>query len=420
MKLRWVCWVLAVCASTVNACDTPVFRYALEKWMPEDYSAYVFFEGELSAAGKNQIQLLKTNVNVELSEINVDALKAGFDPAPYAFQGENKTYRKSAAQKEAERLERQARFAFNKQVRDYETFGKGLSLPTLLLMSQIENQAVYQGGIHKIDSLVESPARAEVAKNILSGDSSVFVLLLTGDEQKDKTCRDALNAALRQAEAQVTLSIPENNTKLKYATPLKLKFSVVEVRRNDPAEAFFIKCLLQLPEKKDSSDGCSDRACYEPNMGALSKEVLSKNPLVVPIIGRGRAVDILNGLEINSESIHAVCQYICGECSCEIKRQNPGLDMLFAIDWDNGFIPMMGPEDEEFELYGLSNYVEPPREKNSTWVNAEPEPSEPPVEAKEKEVAETGLVKSLAAMAGVVLLTLSIGTGILFRFKNGE
>jgi len=38
---------LAMC-QTLLACDTPVFRYALEKWDAGDYRAYVFFRGELT------------------------------------------------------------------------------------------------------------------------------------------------------------------------------------------------------------------------------------------------------------------------------------------------------------------------------------------------------------------------------------
>ena len=409
-------WVwLAGFAGAVSACDTPVFRYALEKWMPENYTASVFFSGELSDAEQECVRLLKSNVNVDLSVIDVEALRAGFDPAPYAFEGVAKAYRKSAAQKEAEKKEREARRVFAQHLQLYEKHDAGQRLPSLTVTSPVVSLPLYQGGLSAVGLLVDSPARAEIAQKILSGDSSVFVLLLSGDEALDGRCRDALDAALRMAEERVVLSIPENNTKLAYATPLLLKFSVVEVRRDDPEELFFVQNLMQLSEKSRMPHVCSDGACYISGDKVLAEEALRGHPLVVPIIGRGRAVDLLDGLAISAEGVFGLCQYICGQCSCEIKMQNPGMDLLFAVDWANGFVPMMGPPDEEIELYGLSNYQEPPREKNSTRMQAEPELA---VGIEKTKCGGWSVLRSVAVTAGVVLLILSVGTGMILRLNK--
>jgi len=398
------------------ACDTPVFRYALEKWLPEEYKAIVFFNG-LSGVEKEAVRLLKENVNVTLSEINVSELHSGFDSALYEYKGEKKTYRKSPAQKEAEKIEREARCEFDRHLQEYEKHGKDQRLPVLLLFSQIEGRYLYQGGVEnkEVESIVDSPARADAAKRILSGESAVFFLLLTGDEQKDGRCRNALSDALKKAEKSVVLSIPENNTKLKYATPLKLKFSIIEVDQNDPAEHFFVNCLLQLHEKKHAAGVCLDGACYVPNVGGLSKEVLRDNPLVVPVIGRGRAIDLLDGLALTAESIHELCQYVCGQCSCEIKRQNPGLDMLFAVDWAAGFIPMMGPPDEELALYGLSAYLEPVQKER--LPPKEEASSERRGAVEKDENAGRMIPKNVCRTAGVMLLLLVVGTVFVLKKK---
>jgi len=360
--------------------------------MPENYTASVFFSGELSDAEQECVRLLKSNVNVDLSVIDVEALRAGFDPAPYAFEGVAKAYRKSAAQKEAEKKEREARRVFAQHLQLYEKHDAGQRLPSLTVASPVVSRPLYQGGLGAVGLLVNSPARAEIAQKILSGDSAVFVLLLSGDEAMDGRCRDALDV------------------------PLLLKFSVVEVRRDDPLELFFIRNLMQLAEKRALfAEVSAGGSRYVPNGKALSEEVLVRNPLVFPIIGRGRAVDMLDGLELSAEGVFGLCQYICGECSCEIKVENPGLDLLFAVDWAGGFIPMMGPEDEEIELYGLSNYQEPPREKNSTRMQTEPEP---PVGIEKTECDGWSVLRSVAVTAGVVLLTLSVGTGMILRLKK--
>jgi hypothetical protein len=52
------------------------------------------------------------------------------------------------------------------------------------------------------------------------------------------------------------------------------------------------------------------------------------------VFGRGRALEPLIGRGIHPDNIMEVSSYLCGACSCEIKDQNPGIDLLLAANWD--------------------------------------------------------------------------------------
>jgi len=57
-------------------------------------------------------------------------------------------------------------------------------------------------------------------------------------------------------------------------------------------------------------------------------------PIVYPICGRGRAFTALVGDEITENTVIEVCRALAGACSCEIKEQNPGIDLFMPVNWD--------------------------------------------------------------------------------------
>jgi len=67
----------------------------------------------------------------------------------------------------------------------------------------------------------------------------------------------------------------------------------------------------------------------EPDLGEFKAE-----PMVFPVFGRGRALEPLIGKGITLDNVWDYCAYITGACSCEVKKQNPGVDLLTALDWD--------------------------------------------------------------------------------------
>jgi hypothetical protein len=58
-------------------------------------------------------------------------------------------------------------------------------------------------------------------------------------------------------------------------------------------------------------------------------------PLLVPVFGRGRALGILplSG-PLNVLRIEDMAVFISGPCSCQVKEENPGFDLLLAAAWE--------------------------------------------------------------------------------------
>ena len=100
---------------------------------------------------------------------------------------------------------------------------------------------------------------------------------------------------------------------LRSEIPLKLSFSQLRVSRKDAAEQAFLQMLLNC----------------EPDLGDYKDE-----PMVFPVFGRGRALEPLIGKGLSLDNVWDYCAYITGACSCEVKKQNPGVDLLTALDWD--------------------------------------------------------------------------------------
>jgi hypothetical protein len=81
----------------------------------------------------------------------------------------------------------------------------------------------------------------------------------------------------------------------------------------------------------------------DPNERALLSMIMNsepdldeyvKEPMAVPVFGRGRALYTLIGEGINGDNIREAAAFLTGPCGCEIKMMNPGVDLLIATNWD--------------------------------------------------------------------------------------
>jgi hypothetical protein len=102
------------------------------------------------------------------------------------------------------------------------------------------------------------------------------------------------------------------------APPLKISFSALSIARRDPAEMFLLSPILRAhPELRQQNV-----------------------PMVVPVFARGRALPPLVGEALTPDAIQAACRFLVEACSCEVKAQNPGLDLLIASDWGGDWDPL--------------------------------------------------------------------------------
>ncbi|MFC1717423.1 hypothetical protein ACFL6S_27430, partial [Candidatus Poribacteria bacterium] len=121
-----------------------------------------------------------------------------------------------------------------------------------------------------------------------------------------------LKSQLKKMSDELRIILPEEGTEEFDEADLRVAFSMIHLSRSDPNEKLFIQMLLNS----------------EWDLKMLPK------PIAFPIFGRGRALYALVGDGIRENNIEMACSFLVGWCSCEIKEQNPGVDILMSVNWD--------------------------------------------------------------------------------------
>jgi hypothetical protein len=163
---------------------------------------------------------------------------------------------------------------------------------------------------------------------LLAGHSVVWLIIGSSDEKKNESTRRMLQS---QCESLAeTIELPEGiglpGSELHSEIPLLLKFSVLEIDRNHLKEGFLVGLFNGFQP-----------AAFEAD-----------EPLVVPVFGRGRALEVIPSSDLNESLVNDLTAFLSGACSCQVKEQNPGFDLLLSVDW-------------ETELFGEG--VAPPKER---------------------------------------------------------
>ena len=264
-------WLLA------PTCNIPVFRYALERWPAAPYDVVVFHRGPLTDEGKAVLTALRqAGANLEVDRLDV---AEALPPRRKAL------------------LERTK-----------------LDAPCIVALYPGSELVAWSGPLtaEAAGRLTDSPARREIARRLLGGDSAVWLQLDSGDAGADAAAAKTLEAELKKLEQ--TLKLPAHaadDPPLLSDAPVRIAFSVARLPKADAAEAALIAML------RNSDTGLD-------------------GPVVFPIFGRGRALWAMTGKGLTPANIAEAAGFLVGACSCEAKEQNPGVDLLFAADWEAG------------------------------------------------------------------------------------
>jgi hypothetical protein len=287
--------VIALALSVVTAawaCNVPVFRFALEKWRPDPYQAVLFHRGELAADQRAVVQPLadlveQTRGNVALRLVDVNQLQAAGDEGKadadlFASLGE-------------------------------------VSLPALAVQYPAHlkiAKPVWSGAptSEAVGGLVDSPVRQELIRRLVDGQTAVWLFLESGNKEQDDLAAGLVEGQLTILEQELELpeltDAPEDAIAAK--APLQIAFSLLRVRRDDPAEQALVAMLL----------------------GSESDLAERTDPMAFPVYGRGRALWALVGAGITEKNVRDSAGFLVGPCSCEVKELNPGFDLLLSADWD--------------------------------------------------------------------------------------
>ncbi len=310
--------------SGVSACSVPVFRYALERWVPDPYHVFLFTRGPLQHEAKKVAELLdgKSLEKAKVANLVLHVVD---------LSGEVSEQFKKLWQ--AEKTDRLPWIVVRYPV------WSGIPVP--VWAGPPSEQVVRQ--------LVDSPARQEIVKRVAGGDCAVWVFIESGNKKKDAVALKLLQTQLKKLEEELKLPPPDP-----FAAPpdqpaadveLKVTFSILKLARSDPAEKLFADMLLGT--ERDLRD------------------YLGKEPIVFPVFGRARALYALVGDGINEENIVETCVFLIGDCSCQIKAMNPGTDLLVAADWDSLLFGQLSTAEPVPDLTGLSEFVPEPSEPDS-------------------------------------------------------
>jgi len=292
------------------ACNVPVFRYALERWPAEPYEFVLFHRGTLSEADQAVVDALKATSQEGKGLANLTFFTVDLAAKPDAAREQLWSRQTNAA------------------------------LPWLLVRApRSEDTAppMWAGRLDRevVHSLIDSPARREIARRLLRGDSAVWLLVESGNQTADEAVRSMLETDLKKSEKTIQLPEPApDDPQMRSSLPLRVAFSVLRISRREPAEAMFLALLARE-----------------------APQVATKaSPVVLPILGRGRALAALFGPQLRPEIIADVCSFVAGPCSCEVKELNPGFDLLMAADWEALADGRVVREPELPPLIGMASF----------------------------------------------------------------
>jgi hypothetical protein len=293
--------LLLILASSATACQVPVFRYALERWTADPYDLVLVSYRELSAdeqAARAELEAAQQRCNLNLHTAPGERWQAAFESV------------------------------------------KADDPPQLLLYYPRRAGAPFwQGELNgeNVARIIDSPLRQQIAADLLAGTSTVWIQIDSGDARSDEQAARMLAEHL--AAAAASTEIPEGvlpidhgpdagpvdlDDVLRSSIPLEIAFRTHRLSREEPAEAVFLAMLQQLA----------------PELLAL------RQPLAVPVFGRGRALEGIPAEAINAGTIAGAAGYLCGACSCQVKSENPGQDLLMAVDWDSHMLGNLIIEDK--------------------------------------------------------------------------
>jgi hypothetical protein len=296
------------------ACNIPVFQYAMAYWEPDPFPVVVLHRGPLTDEQQSEVDWLRNKGEDAVEPANVEVILVDLDQPL-----EDRVQPLLAGMREPDTLP-----------------WIHVAYPASSRLPQPAFSAAWQPGLAQ--GLVTSPAREEVLSRLADGHSAVWIMISSSDSEADAKAEALIQVELPRVTDRLLSSgqvagrdhgagssglllgeAPEVELDLPEAP---LQFSVMTVDRNDPAEQPFVSMLLNSESDLHEFD----------------------DPIVIPVFGRGRSYFALVGAGITAENLFELSAFLVGSCSCEVKAENPGTDLLFAANWSE-MVQLM-PEDD--------------------------------------------------------------------------
>jgi hypothetical protein len=311
-------------------CNVPVYQYALERWEAGMYEILAFYDGSMAKEQQEAIALLESHSYNSEHGYNfivktLDANETGSKPS------KSDTY--------------------------IEVFFPGGD----------DANVAWKGDFTPENArrILESPIRSAIARNILRGDTAVWVFLKGRDSDMAESSLETLQDELSHIESTMKPVIIDDGqpTPKNFNEITSVSFSIVVLSRDDPEEEVLVSMLINS----------------EPDLDQFEDE-----PMAFPVYARGRVAYALVGKGITPKNIQEAMEFITGACSCVVKDTNPGTDLLLPINWEKELENYERVAIETRSLTGLGEVARAVEGDNiptptpiSTPISVSPAPSSP-------------------------------------------
>lgn len=308
------------------ACETPVYRYAMYRWTPMPYEAYYFHRGQVPKADQEVHRLLteasKEGVaaNVLVTPVDLDrkdALETLPEPVKKLWQAQN-----------------------------------GKPLPRYVVLTPWGDE-LFTGQIDQAAAgeLMASPTRTEIGKLFDQG-HGIVLLILEGDKPEENQRMEAearkvmavAAAGKLFAEFGEDMDPPPTQDTPGNAAPktdsksvAKPEAPAVAAEIPSDSEPGGARGVLRVALLKLQRSNAAERWLLKSLMAMTpdpQKQKPPHEPMLFAIYGRGRVMPPGIGKEVTVETLSGLLRFLGDRCSCTIKDQNPGLDLLMRWDWE--------------------------------------------------------------------------------------
>jgi hypothetical protein len=371
-------------AAQAGACSVPVFRYALERWQADSYTVVIAHDKPLSPAQQTSIDSISTASNNEygfanLFTIVVDLQTETNAPALKYIPETHPTY--------------PAMFLFYPR-----SFGE----PTIIWQDELTDDNAKR--------IIESKLRKEIEAQILRGRSTTWILVESGDNEQDDIAYNQLKTSLedirKEADLPGGVATPDGEVtgdpeyashpvdpinQLQSSIPLQISFSIIRLSKDNKDEAVLRSMLMNI-----------EQDLFE----------LSDKPMAFPVFGRGRVLEPLIGDGISEDNITGMSVYLLGACSCEVKMQNPGLDLLFNVDWESWLKGNSMIEDRVLPpLSGIADIVgEKPTAAAEAKTSDEPDTLE--------DTTESAIGRNIGIASVIIFMIITVVSTVMLKRKS--
>lgn len=289
----------------ILACKTPVYKYAILNWAQRDYYQIL----RIYDSTKNQVDIepsIKKAFEGKVHLTNVGIIPVDISQDLTQIYGE-----------------------------EFKTFLKenmGDSKPPFHILLNPKKNVVYTGDFKEedVEPLIMSPKRKELAEKLSVG-NVCLILMESKDAEKNKKAHEILKKGIEKS-IDIDLEIrsagedPSHPIDKKTLTPLKVAY--VSVSPTDKNETWFVRQMQKLNSKIPDDN----------------------EPKVFGIVGRGFVFEqSLGGEYLTEEQLQALILFLSGPCSCTVKAENAGIDIITCWDWDKNINVKLEPGEEDDE-----------------------------------------------------------------------